>query len=399
MESEKKRNIIIETVERTPIEQQRVELVERKGIGHPDTICDAVCEAASRELSKYYLKEFGRILHHNLDKGLLVAGSSQPKFGGGKVIEPIHIVIAGRATNKVGNKVIPVDEIVINAAQEYIQKNVPSLQNVKIDAEIRPGSADLQEVFKKVKGIPLANDTSFGVSFAPPSETEKIVLRICDLLNSDSFCSLFPAVGKDIKVMGLRANSKIKLIIAIAFIDKYIRDAKQYFHIKEEVGREILKEATKLTKKEVEILINTLDNPNAKTESEVYLTVTGLSAEIGDDGQCGRGNRVNGLITPNREMSLEAVAGKNPVSHVGKIYNVLAQFIAEDIAKKTGSEVYVKLLSSIGKPIDQPSVASVHLLKEIDEKTKKEVYEIANSWLAKIEEITKKVIEGRVRLY
>ncbi len=393
------RNIVIETIKRTPIEQQRVELVERKGIGHPDAICDACCEAASRELSKYYLKKFGKILHHNLDKGLLVAGFSKPRFGGGRVIEPVHIIIAGRATNKVGNKMIPVNKIVINAAKRYIQKNIPLLQNVKIDAEIKPSSADLQEVFKKTKVMPLANDTSFGVSFAPLSETEKIVLKICDLLNSDPFCSKFPPVGKDVKVMAYRINSKIELIIAIAFIDKYILNAKRYFRMKEEIRQEILREAAKLTDKKVEVLINTLDDPHAKTERGVYLTVTGLSAETGDDGQCGRGNRVNGLITPNREMSLEAVAGKNPTNHIGKIYNILAQLIAEDIAKKTSSEVYVKLLSSIGKPVDQPSVVSIHLLKEIDKKTKKEIYDLVNNKLAKIKETTKMVINERVRLY
>ena len=56
----------------------------------------------------------------------------------------------------------------------------------------------------------------------------------------------------------------------------------------------------------------------------MYLTVLGTSADGADGGQVGRGNRVNGLISLHRPMSTEAAAGKNPVSHVGKIYNLLA---------------------------------------------------------------------------
>ena len=69
-------------------------------------------------------------------------------------------------------------------------------------------------------------------------------------------------------------------------------------------------------------MVNALDDPKASDESGIYLTVTGLSAEQGDDGEVGRGNRVNGLITPSRAMSLEAAAGKNAVAHVGKLYNL-----------------------------------------------------------------------------
>ncbi len=54
------------------------------------------------------------------------------------------------------------------------------------------------------------------------------------------------------------------------------------------------------------------------------------SVEMGDDGATGRGNRGNCLITPMRPMSIEAIAGKNPVNHVGKIYNVIAQQVAEE---------------------------------------------------------------------
>ena len=67
-------HIIIEALKQAPVDRQRVELVERKGAGHPDSICDAIMEQVSLALCREYLATFGRILHHNVDKGLLVAG-------------------------------------------------------------------------------------------------------------------------------------------------------------------------------------------------------------------------------------------------------------------------------------------------------------------------------------
>jgi S-adenosylmethionine synthetase len=80
-----------------------VEIVERKGLGHPDTICDALAETLSRNLCSEYRRRFGKILHHNVDKALLRGGRAAAKFAGGHVLSPINIYFAGRATDKVGN--------------------------------------------------------------------------------------------------------------------------------------------------------------------------------------------------------------------------------------------------------------------------------------------------------
>jgi S-adenosylmethionine synthetase len=97
----------------------------------------------------------------------------------------------------------------------------------------------------------------------------------------------------------------------------------------------------------------------------LYLTITGTSAEAGDDGEVGRGNRSNGLITPCRTMSLEAVCGKNPINHVGKIYNVLSTEIAREIYERGQGDIveaHVKLLSQIGRPITDPWINSISLI-------------------------------------
>ncbi|WP_175059320.1 methionine adenosyltransferase [Thermococcus sp. 2319x1] len=403
---EKKRNIIVEELVRTPVEMQKVELVERKGIGHPDSIADGIAEAISRALSREYIKRYGIILHHNTDQVEVVGGRAYPRFGGGEVIKPIYILLSGRAVEFVDKEMFPVHEVAIKAAKEYLRKAVRHLnieEHVVIDSRIGQGSVDLIGVFNKVKEnpIPLANDTSFGVGYAPLSETERIVLETEKLLNSEKFKKEWPAVGEDIKVMGLRKDDEIDLTIAAAIVDSEVQNPQEYMEVKEGIYSAVKELVSQYTDRKVNIHVNTADDP----EKDIYyITVTGTSAEAGDDGSVGRGNRVNGLITPNRHMSMEAAAGKNPVSHVGKIYNILANLIANDIAEQIEGvqEVYVRILSQIGKPIDEPLVASIQAIPKPGykvEQFERQAYEIADEWLANITKIQKMILEDKINVF
>ncbi|MBO8174569.1 MAG: methionine adenosyltransferase [Thermococcus sp.] len=404
--AEKKRNIVVEELIRTPIEMQKVELVERKGIGHPDSIADGIAEAVSRALSREYIKRYGIILHHNTDQVEVVGGRAYPRFGGGEVIKPIYILLSGRAVEFIDREMFPVHEVAIKAAKEYLRNAVRHLnveEHVVIDSRIGQGSVDLVSVFNKAKEnpIPLANDTSFGVGYAPLSETEKIVLETEKLLNSPEFKKKWPAVGEDVKVMGLRKGDEIDLTIAAAIVDSEVANPKEYMEVKQGIYDAVKELVEQHTTRKVNIFVNTADDP----EKDIYyITVTGTSAEAGDDGSVGRGNRVNGLITPNRHMSMEAAAGKNPVSHVGKIYNLLAMLIANDIAEQIEGvqEVYVRILSQIGKPIDEPLVASIQIIPKQGYKVEsfeRDAYEIADEWLANITKIQKMILEDRLNVF
>lgn len=342
-------------------EISNIEMAERKGIGHPDTICDNIAEQVSIALCNYYLENFGSILHYNVDKALLVGGTSKPVYNGGEIVNPIELYIAGRATTKAKGKIIPVEEIVITTAKHWLSKNIRFLnieKHILIIPKIRAGSNDLVELFQRFgKGeIPLANDTSFGVGYYPYSAIEKNVLDIEILLNNRNTKEKFPFIGEDIKVMGVQNTQKTQFTISIAMIDKFISSIEDYRKkinsIKEFIN-------TQFGFIDTEIQINTADN--YKTES-IYLTVTGTSAEGGDDGQVGRGNRVNGLITPYHPMSLEASAGKNPVSHIGKIYNHFAFDLSRAIVEnRFAEEATVFIVSQIGKPITQPQLLNIKL--------------------------------------
>lgn len=399
-----KRKIIVESVRRTPVEDQKIELVERKGVGHPDSIADGIADSVSKALCKEYLDNFGVILHHNTDQVEVVGGRTMPAFGGGKVLNPIYVLLSGRATTTVGDQMIPVNKVAIRAAKEFVQKTVRNLDvenDTVFDSRIGQGSVDLMDVFKRKGKIPYANDTSFGVCFAPFSETEQMVLETERVMNSDRFKKKFPESGEDIKVMGLREKDKITLTICNAMVSKYIPDLDHYVDAEERMKAEIEKLASRITEREVEVAINTGDDLKSGC---VFLTVTGTSAEMGDDGSVGRGNRVNGLITPNRYMSMEAAAGKNPINHVGKIYNLLSFEIAKSIAKEVpgAKEVYVRLLSQIGSPIDRPRAASVQLVMNDEarfNKLKGRCEEIVDGHLSEVTKITERFLKGELTTF
>lgn len=338
-----------------------VEVVERKGLGHPDTICDALAETFSRNLSLEYFRRFGRILHHNVDKALLLGGRSVPAFGGGSVTSAINIYLAGRATVRIGGENIPVDEIAIEGSRSWLQSNLHALdaeRDVRFHVLTRSGSKDLQQLFSRASEAPSANDTSIGVGYAPMSALEILVLDVERRINGRDRLRAHPAWGEDVKVMGIRQGRSVRLTVACAMIGRYLAQRDDYFAEKFELRTLVAELARQHGFTGSDVDVNAADGTS---QGALYLTVTGTSAEAGDDGQVGRGNRVNGLITPCRPMSLEAAAGKNPVSHVGKIYNITARDIAEAIcaALPDVAAAECMLVSRIGDPVTRPRLVQL----------------------------------------
>ncbi|NYT16651.1 MAG: methionine adenosyltransferase [Methanomicrobiales archaeon] len=399
-----KRNIKVEALQQIPLEQQEIELVERKCIGHPDSLADGVAESISRALSRAYLEECGAVLHHNTDQGEIVAGESRPKYGGGKVIRPIYMLLDGRATKQFNGINIPTDAIALEAARNYLRTTLTNLnleRDIIIDCRLGTGSTDLRDVFKPCQETtPRANDTSFGVGHAPFSETETIIREVSDFID----CTLrpkYPAIGQDIKIMGLRDGNIITLTLACAMVDRYCSGLPEYIEYKELLKEQVEAVARNYTNRMVVVDVNTADDIDT---GSVFMTVTGTSAEMGDDGSVGRGNRCNGLITPNRPMSMEATSGKNPINHIGKIYNILSTELAQECAGKVEGieEIYIRLLSQIGKPIDQPLVASIQVLMQPDfrlQDISSDIEAIIDSGLADITCMTEKIIRGEVRTF
>lgn len=403
-----------------PIERSEFpEIVERKGIGHPDSVCDAVADACSRALCVYYLDKYDRVYHHNVDKAALVGGTAKPEFGGGQIIQPQYFLIVGRAINQILTECgteskldyIPVATICIETQRRELEKifrNLDLNKDIQFDYAVRPGSIDLTGVFDEshhTEDVPLANDTSFGVGFAPYSDVEKITLEAERLINSPSFKEKCKGSGEDIKVMTERIGNKVGITVAAAMVSKHINDTDEYLSYTNQIKDSILDLAARIIpEREVSCQVNVGDNIK---KGILYLTITGTSAEAGDDGEVGRGNRSNGLITPCRTMSLEAVCGKNPINHVGKLYNITATEMANEIHKRGEGDIieaHVRLLSQIGHPITKPWVTSIELIPadNVDfESVKKIANEVSEEMLSKeyFIDLRKRLIAGKVQVF
>jgi S-adenosylmethionine synthetase len=349
-----KRNIVVAEATGQFIEDVPVEIVERKGVGHPDSLCDGIAERISVEYTRWCQENLGTLLHHNFDKVQLVAGEVEVGFGGGRLLTPIRVQIAGRGTPAFQGRKVPMDDIAIQAAKQHVREHMRYLdpdQHMVIDSYAGRGAEELQYVVDHVA----ANDTSFGVSHWPRSGLEHAVYETAQYINL-KLIDEFP-VGEDVKVMGLRRDSELTLTVAMPLMAPRIGDATEYQEVKQAAEAAIQDYAAQLDRRKVTVAVNTADD---LANDAVYLTLTGTSAEMGDDGAVGRGNRVNGVIAPFRATSLEAACGKNPISHVGKVYNVLALLAAQDIVEQvpTVRAATVYVLSQIGGALDRPLVAT-----------------------------------------
>lgn len=392
------RNITVLQDTHPHINDLPVEIVERKGVGHPDSLCDGMAREISKEYSRWCQENLGTLLHHNFDKVQLVAGETETHFGGGEVLKPIRIQIAGRGTKNHNGRSVPVDTLAINTARTYIKKTMRYLnpdKHLVIDCFAGHGSPNLRQTVNRVK----ANDTSFGVAHWPRSPLENMVYETSQYLNN-LLVAMYP-IGEDTKVMGSRADDTLTLTCSVPFIAAKVKSAQEYLELKTELANLLKRFAGQFNPKEIKVAINNADDPK---KDSFYLTVTGTSAECGDDGQVGRGNRVTGFIAPFRPSSLEAACGKNAISHVGVIYNVLALETAKKLCENLPdlSEATVYLLSQIGAPLDQPLLATaVVRLKHsvLSEGLKKEVQKVIDASLAQVKKTCKGILEGSFSLF
>ena len=408
-----KKNIYVNGINQVPVPKRQIEIVERKGIGHPDSVADGVAETVSESLCAMYIKEVGHVLHHNTDQTEVVAGISAPKFGGGEIVKPVYILMDGRATTyieKDGKEVsLPVESTALKGVRKYLKKTYPYLDidsDVILDTKLGMGSDDLTGVYKASNY--LSNDTSFGVGFAPFSVTDELTFQTERYING-ALKKKIPEAGQDVKVMCSRVGKDITMTIACAMVDRFIDDPTSYKSAVEDLTKSVQDFGAGIIDKygDGENLVVDVNTGDDYERGVYYLTVTGLSQEMGDDGSVGRGNRCNGLITPFRPMSMEATSGKNPITHVGKIYNVLSTMIAKDVAKKVkaDAEIHVRLLSQIGHTISDPPNANIDIINENAadspklNKWKDEAYEIAADWLDNIDKVSELIINGKIRTF
>lgn len=347
-------------------------IVERKGLGHPDTLADHLAERLSRVYSRYTLEYFGAVLHHNFDKLALLGGASEVRYGGGRMTDPVRVLVNGRAARTCGGESIPVIELVDAEVRTFFAERLPEVSDYldivfNITSNSSPGAVvtgdqvpdrvrwfnprsidDLRE-----RRVRLSNDTSLGTGWAPENVFESFVRELVNHFSGRSdFTLAHPWCGSDVKLMGYWDGELADVVLCVPQKSRFVGDRAEYVRNVEVVREECYRlAAIRLPGNDLRFRLNARDVPE---RDELYLTHTGSSIESGDEGVVGRGNRVNGLITPLRPMNLEGANGKNPVYHVGKLYNIAAQRLAERLFEETGGHAEVHLVSLTGQRLDQP---------------------------------------------
>lgn len=387
----------METTKATPTFKKQFEIVERKGIGHPDTICDLVMDKVSIELSKLYLKETGIIQHHNLDKTMLVAGQTENRFGGGNVLKPMKLIMGDRVTILSDDHRVPIGDFMITTAKSWFENNLRNVNEyVEFALEIGQSSKELRSIFEGSKTV-ASNDTSALVGYAPFTKTESVVLETERYINSKKFKDEFPFAGEDVKIMGFRNGQWLDLTMAIAFVDRYVDSVDDYFAKKHRILEAIIEHASEKTDLNIHGAVNCLDDKSRGIDG-TYLTVLGTSADNADSGEVGRGNKANQVISISRPAGAEAIAGKNPVSHIGKIYNTLSFKLANDIQQQVPDieEVFVWMYNIIGRPVNNPKAVVVQPLtknnSELDTSQQAQIREIISSGLEKMDQFCRKLL-------
>ncbi len=370
-----------------------VEFVERKGTGHPDTICDHLAEELARDLARSSLEQTERVQHFNVDKAILAAGSVNIDFGGGEHTKRSKLVLAGKV-NFTDDWKPDVDALTADTRRRLLTL-LPDATPEAFEVELwlNQAATDLADVVNRGhrEAAPRSNDTSFAAVSLPFSTLEDVVFRLEHYLNSAAYRADVP-IGRDIKVMGAREDSEVVITVAVPVLARKVESRSAYDEVIERVRIDALALVRDGFGNGTTVRVNQADTPESQ-----YLTLTGTSAEAGDDGQVGRGNRFGGLITPYRPMSLEATAGKNPAAHVGKTYHAFAEDTPRRaIAETDAEETTIRMLSSIGRPVTEPQVVHVETAGVADEAA---IEVIVKESLADWEGVRDRLIDGAYELY
>jgi S-adenosylmethionine synthetase len=414
------------SISRTKLEPEArfIEVVERKGVGHPDTLSDALAEHLSRTYSRYTLDRFGAILRHQFDKVCLMCGRAKVTFGGGEMIEPIRVLVNGRASACLGEEEIPVKPLLLEATREFFRERFPMLdvtRDLRILWEVRSGihtttggifgapgdvssaSAAIHYRFhpRSLADLPethrvQSNDTSAAVAWAPFSPLERAVLQVENTLNGQATKAVWPWIGSDIKIMATRKGEVVSMVAAVPLLSTQTPSADVYFERREMIAgrvRELFTEAAPQYQLR-ELVLNSGDDLRAR---KLYMNFTGSSIESGDEGMVGRGNRFGGLIAVCRPFTMEGLGGKNPRYHVGKVYSAAAFDIARHLYEKHGISSNVYLVNRMAQPLSTPWFAAVETPDgTVDSGL---VSETLQTVLSDLEKVTRSILAGAYPLF
>lgn len=366
----------------TSISNSDFEIVERKGIGHPDTLSDMIAEEFSNQYSCYCIEHFGSVLNHWSDKVVLSGGVAELDWGTSKIKKPVAVYLFGKAVESVGDEKIPIRNLFIAATEKVIRQvfandDFLSQINYVIDINNGIGKEHLSTFYtpqatQEVKSVETykSNDTVICSGFAPYSTTERIAIDLENYINGD-FKNKFPFTGTDVKVVVIRRENLFDVTVCIPFIAAETPNFEFYRTQKESMINDTLSYLYSLnTQKNTQfkVSLNTKD-----FGAQGYLVAYSSALDKGDFGAVGRGNKYSGVISLNRKTNIEAVSGKNPQNHSGKLYTIFAHRLAWKIYMHTNIPVSIDVVARNGEPIDTPAYVVVDVVGVVDKIAKEQI--------------------------
>jgi S-adenosylmethionine synthetase len=382
--------------------------VERKGTGHPDTICDAISEALSRAYAGYCHARFGSVAHHWFDKVMLIGGAAEVVYGVGEILKPMKIVCAGKCAFRVGDEAIPIEDLFRQAIESVLSKTLVgfrgrehyTLQIEVVDSQgagrassrYRPHGPE--ELFRIAATDGVSNDSNLLSGFAPFSRLERLVLLTERYVNGADFKQRHPDTGTDVKVFGRRVRDDVELLLNMPFLAGKIDSLDHYFTRKQEVGANVLAFCRDELGMVPRLSMNATDR-----NGRAYLTALGSVADTGDVGVTGRGNRINGLITPMRPMSIEAAPGKNPADHTGKLYGLLAQRLAETLAEELDGPCEVHIFTAKETPLNDPDLVQIAISENAPADVERRIRSVVEEKVAALPRLRAEIVFDGVQLW
>lgn len=349
-----------------------VEVVERKGVGHPDSLADALANEVSVAFSRHCLDSFGIILHHNADKLYIGGGHFRNDFGACERIKPVEVRTNGRMSNSFGGKRIDIAAIQMDAVSRYLLRVLPRLtaddvaimpnatQHTKIPYWFTPRSRE--DVPDSI--APKANDTSFCASYWPPTPAESIAYRLERYFweARDGFpVPRFPGIGQDIKTLVFREGSAIEATLCVPSISTSTRSYEHYLELiryHEAALQETGEEFASAHGLRLVVRVNPFQR--------LYMLGIGSCIECGEEGMVGRGNTILGISSSHRLHTQESWAGKNPVYHTGRVFGYLTAKVARAISTRLQVRCSVSAMTRCGDSLIPPRFLGVSVDREVN---------------------------------
>ncbi|MFI6056099.1 methionine adenosyltransferase [Streptomyces violascens] len=337
-----------------------VEVVERKGVGHPDTLADSIAELASVRYSQYCLREFGAVLHHNLDKIAVLGGRARFGDRDGSYDRPVRVIFGGRISTSFAGREIPVREILEAAAAEQLRRALPGFEHLTWRAHHESTDSSKFAHWFAPRGLEdlperptaFSNDTAFLVASAARTTAETVALL------TEAWFRREPWAGSDIKALVVRDKHALTVTVCVPAVAGHLNGSQEFADATRHTAGELTTQLLKRLPGPVTVVCNTRNTATGPLSSQ-YFTVTGSAIDYGEDGLVGRGNARSGLITPGQQAGNEAAFGKNPAYHVGKVGGWLVDVASRRLAEHSGGPCRIAVMWRNGSPYPQPAALDI----------------------------------------